>query len=274
MNFQHVLEVSCHKAATIRSLDSFWSNAWRSANSGHHHSTQTPLETRQPLHPMIKSSPWLWLSEIQCCVVTWREHGQSIHVSGELGEVVTGNLADARADLSPPCHGGKPVSACTSWPDSKLPTALLLVPTVVQPAKGGLFPLRRTPGLGYSDYGFNHSLPRAGDDPRNLFYPLSSLPGAELLTWSLSSLLVSLVTCVSFLQPWLYSDSSSSYMEFSTLQFMQFFHISVIIYPMTIHQGIFFVFLSWFLGFFLLFVSFFFQFLFLLSYRVYVSFYF
>ena len=211
MNFQHVLEVSCHKAATIRSLDSFWSNAWRSANSGHHHSTQTPLETRQPLHPMIKSSPWLWLSEIQCCVVTWREHGQSIHVSGELGEVVTGNLADARADLSPPCHGGKPVSACTSWPDSKLPTALLLVPTVVQPAKGGLFPLRRTPGLGYSDYGFNHSLPRAGDDPRNLFYPLSSLPGAELLTWSLSSLLVSLVTCVSFLQPWLYSDSSSSF---------------------------------------------------------------
>lgn len=40
-----------------------------------------------------------------------------------------------------------------------------------------------------------------------------------------------------------------SFMEFSTLQFMQFFHISVIIYPMTIHQGIFFVFLSWFLSF-------------------------
>lgn len=34
--------------------------------------------TRSPLYPMVESSPWLWLPQIQCCIVMWSEQHWSI----------------------------------------------------------------------------------------------------------------------------------------------------------------------------------------------------
>ena len=51
---------------------------------------------------------------------------------------------------SPPCHISKPTLACSSQLESRLPTALLLVPLAHQPAKGAGLPCIGPQGWGPS----------------------------------------------------------------------------------------------------------------------------
>ena len=68
----------------------------------------------------------------------------------------------------------------------------------------------KTPGLGCPDCGLIFSLPRESVRPCDIPFPLSPLPGAQVPTQQLffSSYLI---TCVSFLQPWLHRSPSASF---------------------------------------------------------------
>lgn len=58
---------------------------------------------------MVKSFPWSWLSQIQCCTVMWTEQGQSIclALAGAHSEMVMGNPEATKADFSQPYFRGK-----------------------------------------------------------------------------------------------------------------------------------------------------------------------
>ena len=79
---------------------------------------------------------------------------------------------------SPSCLGDKPACTCAGV-ESRLPTALLLVPVVLQPAKGAHLPCVGPQGWG-PICGSQHSLPRAGPHPGIFPFPLSSLPVAQV----------------------------------------------------------------------------------------------
>ena len=156
---------------------------------------------------MFFFSPVICLPQIQCLAVTWSEWGRSLGLAWAYGEAIVGNPETTRADLTLPYFGGKPVHTCSSQVESRLPTALLLVLAVLQ---RGLSPLGRTPGLGHPICGLNLSLPRAGVCPSILPFPLSPLPGAQVLT-QLIFFPSEPIICVSFLQPWLYRSLSASF---------------------------------------------------------------
>lgn len=85
-----------------------------------------------------------------------------------------GNSAPTTADLSLAWLRGKPALEHSSQAESRLPTALLLVPAVLQPAKGACLLMCRTSGLGRPVCGFFCSFPRAGVYPLPLLSPISS----------------------------------------------------------------------------------------------------
>ena len=83
-------------------------------------------------------------------------------------------------------------------------------PPVGPTSQGGSSSLCQTPGLGCPICGLNRSFPREGLHLYYLLFPLSPLPGAQVLTQSLffSSYLI---TYVSFLRPWLCKSPSASF---------------------------------------------------------------
>lgn len=129
----------------IRDLGCFWCAAWVSANDNRRYPTQT-----LPLPPPL------------CHSVTWSEQGWSFRsaCTGAPSEVVVRNPAAARADLSLSTLGAS-LQMHSSWVESRLPSALLLVPVALQPAKRALSSLHRTPGLGHPVCDSNHPLRRA-----------------------------------------------------------------------------------------------------------------
>ena len=77
----------------------------------------------------------------------------------------------------------------------------LVGPTSPPTGEGGLSSICWTLGLGCPICGSNCSIPMEGLCPCNFAFPLSSLPGAQVPTWSL---------LFPFLQPWLYRSLSAS----------------------------------------------------------------
>ena len=73
----------------------------------------------------------------------------------------------------------------------------------------GLSPMCRIPELGSPVCGSTHSLPRASVHLCDLLFPLSHLPGVQVLTQCFLPILP--IMCVSFLQPWLYRSLSASF---------------------------------------------------------------
>ena len=92
---------------------------------------------------------------------------------------------------------------CSSGAESRLLTAPLLVPVVPQPAKGVLLT-----GLGCPTHSSHWSVPRCL--PMNSPFSSESLPGAKIPTQSLFFPSY-LITCISFLQFWLYRCLSTSF---------------------------------------------------------------
>ena len=121
-----------------------------------------------------------------------------------------GNTAASRADLSLPCLQAKPVCACSWWAESRLPTVCLSVPVVLRPVKGVCLFLIGPQDLESNLWLSSYCLfSRAGVHLYNFQFPLNPLPGAQVLTKSLSFPSYPSM-CVSFLQPWLYGNSFSS----------------------------------------------------------------
>ena len=76
-----------------------------------------------------------------------------------------GSSAQTTADLSPACLRGKPALEHSSQAESRLPTALLLVPAVLQPAKGACLLMCRTSGLGVQFVAFSAHSPEQVSTP-------------------------------------------------------------------------------------------------------------
>ena len=122
-------------------------------------------------------------------------------------DVVVGNLAATRAYLYLPFLGA---SQCACTPHKLIPGFSSLSISSFPTIQGGLSPLCMTPGLGWPLGGSTCSLPRAGVHSCNFPFPLSPLPGKDVMTWSLFFPFYP-ITCVFFLQPCLYRCPSASF---------------------------------------------------------------
>lgn len=150
-----------------------------------------------PLCPIVESFTQSWLPQILCCSVT-----RSICSvwAGVFSQAVVGKLEDIRSYLSLPCLRGKPASSRVA---SVVFTALLCGPPTKQ---GGLSISCWTQKWCVLDC----SLHRVGVCLGNsVSFPLSLLPGAQVLIWSLF-FPFSPITCGSFLQVLLYRSPSAS----------------------------------------------------------------
>ena len=123
--------------------------------------------------------------------------------------VVSENLVTPRADLSLPCPGTNQ-HLCAPH-ERNLSFSSLSICTNSSPSSQWVLPPPHgSPGLRCPVCDLTYSLPRAGVHPRNLLFPLSSLPGAQAPTQSLLFPSYPFI-CVSFLQPWLYRSPSASF---------------------------------------------------------------
>ena len=135
-------------------------------------------------------------------------------VAGVCTKVVMGNLTVTRADLSLPCLESKLAHVCSSGAESRLPIALLLVPSVLQPAKGA-----HHHHIGHQDWS-TQSVVLTAQSPgwgACVFYrlslcifpfPLSPLPGTQGPTLLLFFPSYP-ITCTSLLQSVLYRSPSA-----------------------------------------------------------------
>ena len=107
------------------------------------------------------------------------------------------------------CLGSEQVGIPSSWVEFRLPTALLLVPAVLQPAVGTYLPCVRPQGWDTQYCCSNHEHPREDCYSRDLPFPLSLLSRARVPTWFhvFSSFLIQ---CGSFLQACLYRSIFAS----------------------------------------------------------------
>ena len=157
--------------------------------------------TGSPLWPMVESFPWSWLPQIQCCTVTWTQQSQSACLSWQArGKVVVGNSIDSRADLSAPYPAGKPAHMHPSWAESKLPTMLLLVPAVLQPAKRACLPNTGSQDWGTKSVTWTTHSPGQGSSCVISFCLWVPLQGHKFWPNHISSLSTRLH--VYLLQPW------------------------------------------------------------------------
>ena len=103
--------------------------------------------TRSHLHPTIMFFPWLWLPQIQCYTMTWSEQAGTFSQLG-LGCMVRW-LQETWQWLEQPslsCLEDKASCMCPLQVESRLPTALILVPAVLQTAKKAFSPCRTRTG--------------------------------------------------------------------------------------------------------------------------------
>ena len=121
------------------------------------------------LCPMIKSSPWLWPPQIQCCAVAWSE--QVTETWGPLEQTCLHPASRASQHARALLMRGVEASHRPSVSLGSPPTS-----------QRGSSPLRRTPGPVHPIGGSHHSHPRAGVCLCNLPFLLSPLPGAWILT--------------------------------------------------------------------------------------------
>ena len=149
---------------------------------------------------MVRSFPWLGPPEIQSC--TMRGPVQALSLGWKAGQGATGNPAATAAELSEPSLKCKPylISPHMHSPGFLQPFYWSQLSSE-QPE--GWSPLCRTSGLGHPICGFYRSFPRAGvypslPSPCYLPFPLSPLPGAQVLTQSLSSLTTQLPVYFSY----------------------------------------------------------------------------
>ena len=142
-------------------------------------------------------------------VCLWSEAQKASEALEQALEWSSGSWPASHAAYKPQsesCFRSKQMCACFSQVESRLHTALLLVPLSLQLSTGLIFPVL-VPRVGAPVCGSNHSLPGRISFLYNFHFPLSLLPGAQV--WSL--LFPSyLILCGSFLQSWLYSSLSTN----------------------------------------------------------------
>ena len=114
-----------------------------------------------------------------------------------------------KADLSLPCLGRKPAHVCSSGAESRLPTALLLVLSIFQPAKWTQHP-HQIPGLEYPVCSSHCSVPRVGFCLCIFsFFTAGALSPTLLLVFPSYHII-----CTTFLHPGLYKSPSAIFFSF------------------------------------------------------------
>ena len=130
------------------------------------------FESEPPVRLTVKLSPQPCQPLPQCRAVLESKWGWSVLLA-QTGVWARVLAASHSCSLNPPPLPSFMIKqACvhSSRVESRLPTALLLVPLALQPAKGGgLSSLCGTPWLGCSIFGSNHSLSRVDLHLCNLF---------------------------------------------------------------------------------------------------------
>ena len=111
----------------------------------------------------------------------WAGLGHSLSSTGEHGKAVA-----TRADLSPPCLGTcQLMHTPHEW--SLGFSRLSICPCNSVSSQGGFSPTCRSPELGCPVCGLTNPSPGVSVHLCDLPFPLSHLPGAQVLTWCFSS---------------------------------------------------------------------------------------
>lgn len=139
--------------ASVRDLDCFWYAACVSASNGCLSLLRCHLASEPALCLTAKLSLWFWQPLPQFGGVSWNKLKQSICAdqAGVCVRIVVGHWPVTCAVSVFPLHPfseSKQACAHSSWAESRLPRATLLVPLTLQPTKGTHFTRVRPQGWG------------------------------------------------------------------------------------------------------------------------------